>query len=47
MVAGGGGFFAFYCEDKKDKLRKALAQEGLEEVRFHFDFEGSKLLVNI
>lgn len=47
MGAGGGGFFAFYCEDKKDQLRKALTQEGLEEVKFHFDFEGTKLLVNI
>lgn len=47
MGAGGGGFFVFYVEDKKDELRKALAQEGLEEMRFHFDFEGSKLLVNI
>lgn len=47
MGAGGGGFFAFYCEDKKDQLRKALLREGLEEVKFHFDFEGTKLLVNI
>lgn len=47
MGAGGGGFFAFYCEDNKEKLRKALIKEGLEEVRFHFDFEGSKLLANI
>lgn len=47
MGAGGGGFFAFYCEEKKNKLRKALKDVGLEEVRFHFDFEGSKMLVNI
>lgn len=47
MGAGGGGFFAFYCEDKKDKLRAALRKEGLDEVRFHFDFEGTKLLVNV
>ena len=47
MGAGGGGFFAFYVEDKKEKLRNALAKEGLEEVRYHFDFEGTKLLVNI
>lgn len=46
MGAGGGGFFAFYCEDKKDKLRKALTKAGLQEVKYHFDFEGSKLLVN-
>jgi len=47
MGAGGGGFFAFYCEDGKDKVRKALTKEGLNEVKFHFDFEGTKLLVNI
>jgi len=47
MGAGGGGFFAFYVEEKKEKLRKALAAEGLKEVKFHFDFEGTKLLVNI
>lgn len=47
MGAGGGGFFVFYCEDKKEKLRKALAEEGIEEVKFRFDFEGTKLLVNI
>lgn len=46
MGAGGGGFFAFYCEDKKDKLRKALIAEGLDEVKFRFDFEGTKLIVN-
>lgn len=47
MGAGGGGFFAFYVEEKKEKLRKALVAEGLKEVKFHFDFEGTKLLVNI
>lgn len=47
MGAGGGGFFVFYVEDKKEKLRAALAKEGLEEVKFHFDFEGTKLLVKI
>lgn len=47
MGAGGGGFFAFYTEDKKEQLRKVMKEEGLEEVKFHFDFEGSKLLVNV
>lgn len=47
MGAGGGGFFVFYAEEKKEKLRKALSREGLKEVKFNFDFEGSKLLVNI
>jgi D-glycero-alpha-D-manno-heptose-7-phosphate kinase len=42
--AGGGGFLMFYAEDKAT-LRHSLAQEGLAEVRFRFDFEGTKTLV--
>ena len=47
MGAGGGGFFMFYCHGGKAKLRQAMAQEGLVEMRFRFDFEGSKILVNL
>ncbi len=43
--AGGGGFLMFYAKDSA-KLRRAMAAEGLEEVRFTFDFEGSKTVVN-
>lgn len=47
MGAGGGGFFVFYCEnDNKARLREAMAREGLIEMRFRFDFEGTKVLVN-
>ncbi len=42
--AGGGGFLLFYTEDKK-RLRHALREAGLEEVRIRFDFEGTKSLV--
>ncbi|MDI6641208.1 MAG: galactokinase [Elusimicrobiota bacterium] len=42
---GGGGFLMFYAKDK-DKLRKAMAEQKLCEVRFSFDFEGSKVLVS-
>jgi D-glycero-alpha-D-manno-heptose-7-phosphate kinase len=42
--AGGGGFLMFYTEDKM-KLRHCLTKAGLEEVRFRFDFEGTKILV--
>lgn len=42
--AGGGGFLMFYTEDRK-RLRQAMRQAGLEEVRFHFDFEGTKALL--
>lgn len=43
--AGGGGFLMFYANDK-DKLRKKMAEIGLEEVRFQFDFEGTKVILS-
>jgi D-glycero-alpha-D-manno-heptose-7-phosphate kinase len=43
--AGGGGFLMFYAKDK-DKLRAAMASQGLEEVRFQFDFEGTKVILS-
>lgn len=42
--AGGGGFLMFYAADKA-RLRHALREQGLQEVRFRFDFEGTKLVV--
>jgi len=42
--AGSGGFLMFYAVDRA-RLRQALRREGLEEVRFQFDFEGTKILV--
>jgi D-glycero-alpha-D-manno-heptose-7-phosphate kinase len=41
--AGGGGFLMFYAEDRA-RLRQAMTHAGLEEVRFRFDFEGTKVL---
>ncbi|OUU44156.1 MAG: galactokinase [Verrucomicrobia bacterium TMED56] len=41
--AGGGGFLMFMSKDR-NKLRKALSGAGMEEVRFNFDFEGTKTL---
>ena len=41
--AGGGGFLLFYSEDHR-RLRTAMAKAKLEEVRFRFDFEGTKVL---
>ena len=41
--AGGGGFLMFYAEDKIS-LRHAMRQAGLQEVRFRFDFEGTKVI---
>ena len=43
--AGGGGFLMFYAEDKT-KLRHAMTTAGLQEVRFRFDFEGTKLVIS-
>ncbi|MCH7501378.1 MAG: galactokinase [Nitrospinae bacterium] len=41
--AGGGGFLMFYAADKV-KLRHAMRELGLIEVRFRFDFEGTKVV---
>jgi D-glycero-alpha-D-manno-heptose-7-phosphate kinase len=43
--AGGGGFLLFLAEDKS-RLRKAMREEGLEELRFKFDFDGSKVVLS-
>jgi D-glycero-alpha-D-manno-heptose-7-phosphate kinase len=43
--AGGGGFLMFYAEEKA-RLRNAMAKAGLQEVRFRFDFEGTKLVIS-
>ena len=43
--AGGGGFLMFYASDKQ-KLRKAMKVEGLEELRFGFDFDGTKVILS-
>lgn len=47
--AGGGGFFMFYCHNSnsdKSNLVKAMQNMGLRWERFHFDFDGAKILVN-
>jgi D-glycero-alpha-D-manno-heptose-7-phosphate kinase len=41
--AGGGGFLMFYARDKA-RLRHVMRERGLTEVRFRFDFEGTKTL---
>jgi D-glycero-alpha-D-manno-heptose-7-phosphate kinase len=42
--AGGGGFLMFYAEDRR-RLRQTMTKAGLDEVRFGFDFEGTKVLL--
>ena len=41
--AGGGGFLLFYSNDKV-RLRHAMNDAGLQEVRFRFDFQGSAVI---
>jgi D-glycero-alpha-D-manno-heptose-7-phosphate kinase len=41
--AGGGGFLMFYATDR-NQLRHTMAKAGLEEVRFRFDFEGTRVV---
>jgi D-glycero-alpha-D-manno-heptose-7-phosphate kinase len=43
--AGGGGFLMFLAEDKT-RLRKCMREEGLEELRFRFDFDGAKVVLS-
>ncbi|HZR06411.1 MAG TPA: galactokinase [Candidatus Udaeobacter sp.] len=42
--AGGGGFLMFYAEDKA-RLRRAMREKGLTEIRFRFEPEGTKILI--
>jgi D-glycero-alpha-D-manno-heptose-7-phosphate kinase len=41
--AGAGGFLMFYAEDKF-ALRQAMSKAGFKELRFRFDFEGTKVV---
>jgi D-glycero-alpha-D-manno-heptose-7-phosphate kinase len=43
--AGGGGFLLFYASDQ-GRLRAAMQKAGLQELRFRFDFEGTRVLVS-
>jgi len=45
--AGGGGFLMLYCEENKARLRGAMREAGLRELKFRFDFEGSKVVFDV
>ncbi|MBV9182331.1 MAG: galactokinase [Acidobacteria bacterium] len=48
MGAGGGGFFMFCCPNGgKSKLRANMSAAGLREIKYDFEFEGSKIVANI
>jgi D-glycero-alpha-D-manno-heptose-7-phosphate kinase len=45
--AGGGGFLMFYCRNgEKSQVIEAVQRMGLKWERFHFDYDGAKILVN-
>ena len=45
--AGGGGFLMLYCEEKRLQVREAMRAAGLRELKFRFDFEGSKVVFDV
>jgi len=44
LIGAGGGGFLMFCSEDKTRLRHAMHEEGLREVRFRFDFEGTKVV---
>lgn len=46
LVGAGGGGFLMFCAADRNKLRHAMSKAGLEEVRFRFDFEGTKVVLS-
>jgi D-glycero-alpha-D-manno-heptose-7-phosphate kinase len=50
MGAGGGGFFMFYHNgnnNEKTNFINAMGEKGLKKMRFDFDFEGTKIVLNM
>lgn len=47
LGAGGGGWFVFYVNKNKNKFRERMEKIGLAERQVRFDWEGSKLLINL
>ncbi|MHA1933095.1 MAG: GHMP family kinase ATP-binding protein [Promethearchaeota archaeon] len=50
MGAGGGGFFMFYhngSNTEKTSFIKKMATKNLKKMRFDFDTEGSKIILNM
>lgn len=45
--AGGGGFFAFYIEKNYGRFAEKMKSLGLRPMRYRFDLEGTKVLVNL
>ena len=50
MGAGGGGFFMFYhngSNTEKTAFIRTMATKNLKKMRFNFDTEGSKIILNM
>lgn len=47
MGAGGGGWFVFYVPKNKERFRNRMVHVGLDERRVRFDWEGTKVLINL
>jgi len=47
MGAGGGGFFMFYVRaTDRRRVHETLVARGLRPMRFHFDFDGARIVAN-
>lgn len=44
LIGAGGGGFLMFCAEDKTRLRHAMREAGLVEVRFHFDSEGTRVI---
>lgn len=48
MGAGGGGFFMFYTRPAdRRRVLETMAARGLRPLRFHFDFDGARIVTNM
>jgi len=47
MGAGGGGFFMFHCDSDRTKLTETLRKHGLRRLDFRFEYEGSKIIIDL
>jgi D-glycero-alpha-D-manno-heptose-7-phosphate kinase len=44
LVGAGGAGFLMFCANDRTRLRRAMREEGLGEMRFRFDNEGTRVL---
>lgn len=47
MGAGGGGFFMFHCLSDRTKLTETLQKHGLRRLDYRFEYEGSKVMIDL